>query len=181
MSKIGNAPITIASGVSVEVANEVVKVTGPQGAIAISLPDVVSVEKTENTLIVKRSREDKKSRSMHGLYRSILQDAVDGVQKAWQKRLEIVGTGFNAKMQGEEIVLKVGYSHQVIVPKKEGVKFIVEGNNIIVISGIDKQLVGQVAHQIKIIKKPDPYKGKGIRYQGEQLKLKPGKKAKAAA
>src|SRR3989344_5586731 len=125
-------------------------------------------------------KELKKVKALHGLYRTLISNAMQGVVTPWQKRLEIVGTGYNAKMQGEDLALKVGYSHPIVFKKVTGIKFQVDGNNIIIISGVDKQLVGQVAHQIKTNKKPDPYKGKGIRYEGERLKLKPGKKAKTA-
>ncbi len=102
------------------------------------------------------------------------------MEKPWQKRLEVVGTGYNVKLQGEDLVFKLGYSHPVVFKKVTGIKFQVEGNNKVIIEGVDKQLVGQIAYQIKMLKKPDVYKGKGIRYEGEKLRIKPGKKAKAA-
>lgn len=110
----------------------------------------------------------------------MINNAIVGVEKPWQKRLEVVGTGFNVKVQGNDIVFKVGYSHPVVFKSVSGVTLQVEGNNKVIISGADKQLVGQVAFQIKCIRKPDVYKGKGIRYEGEVLRIKPGKKAKAA-
>lgn len=180
MSKIGNKTIDIPASVNVSVNERMVEVRGPEGALSIEVPKTISVEKTDTSVTLSRQTEVKYVKALHGLYRQLISNAVEGVVKPWQKRLEIVGTGFNVKMQGEDLSLKVGYSHQVIFHKVEGVKYAVEGNNKIIVSGVDKQLVGQVAHKIKMVRKPDPYKGKGIRYEGEQLKLKPGKKAKTA-
>jgi large subunit ribosomal protein L6 len=115
---------------------------------------------------------------MHGLTRKLIANAVEGVTKRFEKKLEVVGTGYNVKMQGEGMVFKLGYSHLIEMKKPEGIRFAVEGNNITV-SGIDKQLVGEVSNKIYTLKKPDPYKGKGLRYAGQVVKLKPGKKAKA--
>ncbi len=180
MSKIGNQPVSIAADVKLDVNNQDINVSGKFGTMTISIPDVLQIEKTQDTLIIKRQREDKKTKSLHGLYRNLVANSITGVQKKWEKHLEIVGTGYNAKLQGEDIVLRLGYSHPVTVNKVDGITFAVEGNNKIVVSGVDKQLVGQIAHQIKIIRKPDVYKGKGIRYAGEKLRIKPGKKAKTA-
>ena len=150
------------------------------------LPDNIKQEKKiefikkENGLSVKRSNEEKKTKSIHGLYRQLINNAVLGVQKLWEKRLKIVGTGYTVKLDKDDLVFKIGYSHPVIFKKVPGIKFQVEGNNKAVVLGSDKQLVGQVAYQIKILKKPDVYKGKGIQYEGEKLRIKPGKKVKAA-
>ncbi len=180
MSKIGNKTIDIPASVSVSVNERMIDVKGPEGTLSVEVPKTISVEKTDTSLTLSRKTEAKYVKALHGLYRQLISNAVEGVVKPWQKRLEIVGTGFNVKMQGEDLSLKVGYSHQVVFHKVDGVKYAVEGNNKIIVSGVDKQLVGQVAHKIKMVRKPDPYKGKGIRYEGEQLKLKPGKKAKTA-
>lgn len=181
MSKIGERVIEIPAGVEVTVNGKDVHVKGQHGTLSFVAPRTIEIEKKEQSLIVTRKNEDKKSRSLHGLYRQLISNAVEGVLKPWEKKLEIVGTGFNVKQQGEELNLKVGYSHPTIVKKVPTITLKAEGNTTIVVSGADKQLVGQVAHLIKMIKKPDAYKGKGIRYQGEQLKLKPGKKAKTAS
>lgn len=180
MSKIGDKHIEFAPEVQVTLLEGVVKVKGKHGEFSVEVPYHLDVKIDGNKIIVTRKKEQKKVKALHGLYRSLIANAVAGVQAPWQKRLEIVGTGFNAKMQGEDLTMKLGYSHPVLFKKVEGIVLGVEGNNKIVISGADKQLVGQVAHQIKILKKPDAYKGKGIRYEGEQLKMKPGKKAKTA-
>jgi len=178
MSKIGETPIAVPETVKVELVDNKIKIKGAKGEKEIELPAALSVVFENNQLMVKRKSEEKKIRALHGLYRQLIHNAVIGVEKLWEKRLEIVGTGYNAKLQGEDLVLKLGYSHPVIFKKVPGITFQVLGNNQIVVLGVDKQLVGQVAYQIKMLKKPDPYKGKGIRYLGEKLRIKPGKKAK---
>ena len=180
MSKIGTKIIEIPAGVTVNVDGKKVSVKGTEGELNFELPRTITVVSENNSLRVERANEEKNSKSLHGLYRQLIANAVAGVQKPWERRLEIVGTGFNVKQQGEDLVFKVGYSHQVIFKKVENIKYKVEGNNKVVVTGADKQLVGQVSHKIKMIRKPDPYKGKGIKYEGEHQKLKPGKKAKTA-
>ncbi len=180
MSKIGAQTITVNQGVTVEIKDKVVHVKGPKGELSLSLPATIDVVNDNGVLTVSRTREDKKTKSLHGLYRSLVANAVLGVQNMWEKKLEIVGTGFNAKMQGQDLALKTGYSHPVIFTARPGVTYSVEGTNIITVSSVNKQAAGEVAHLIKLVRKPDPYKGKGIKYVGEQMKLKPGKKAKAA-
>lgn len=180
MSKIGNKNIEVPSGVQVVLDRAHITVKGTLGSQTLELPVQITVSQEGNVLVLKRSDESKKTMSLHGLYRQLIANLVQGVEKPWQKRLEVVGTGFNVKMQGEDLVFKLGYSHPVVFNKKEGIKFQVEGNTKVVVSGYDKQQVGQVAYQIKLLRKPDVYKGKGIRYENEKLRIKPGKKAKAA-
>ncbi|MBI5127589.1 50S ribosomal protein L6 [Candidatus Roizmanbacteria bacterium] len=180
MSKIGQKHIEVPSAVNVSINQKNVIVKGLEGELTIVLPDKLEAIRQENNLIIKRDGEDKKTKSIHGLYRQLVSNAVTGVQKLWEKRLKVVGTGFSVKLDKEDLVFKVGYSHLVVYKKVPGIKFKVEGNNIAVVLGSDKQLVGEVAYQIKILKKPDVYKGKGIQYEGEKLRIKPGKKAKAA-
>ncbi len=179
MSKIGQKVITVPGAVQVQIQDSVVSVKGAKGEITVSLPRHITAEQADNVITVKRTSEAKKVKAAHGLFRSLIANAVEGVDKGWEKRLEIVGTGFNVKMQGADLVFKLGYSHPVIYKAVEGIQFQVEGTNKVVVRGHDKQLVGQVAYQIKMIKKPDAYKGKGIRYEGEVIKTKAGKKAKA--
>jgi len=155
-------------------------ISGKEGALKFLIPSLLKVELQEGVVQVKTQKTNRQSRALHGLYRSLIANAIAGVQKPWQKRLEIVGTGFNVKLEGENLVFKVGYSHPVIFKKVEGIKFQTEGNNLVILSGSDKQLVGQIAQRIKLIKKPDVYKGKGIKYEGERLRIKPGKKTKTA-
>lgn len=181
MSKVGENPIVIPAAVTVTIEGDLVKVKGQEGEYKVTLPRNLSIKQDKDKLILSRKSDYKMLMSLHGLYRSLIANGVAGVQKPWEKKLEIVGTGFNAKLQGEDLFIKVGYSHPVIFKKIPGVKYAVVGNNKIVVSGVDKQFVGQVAYQIKKIKKPDAYKGKGIRFEGERLRIKPGKKVKTAA
>lgn len=180
MSKIGDTPVPISESTQVTISTSSIEVKGKEGTMTVAIPRFFTVTKEENRLIVAGSADDKKKRAIHGLVRSLLNNAVLGVNKKWEKRLEVHGTGYRVKAQGEDLVFEVGYSHSVVFKKMAGVDFVVEGANKVIVAGIDKQLVGEIAAKIHAIKKPDPYKGKGIRYEGEVLKLKPGKKAKAA-
>lgn len=179
MSKIGNNPIQIEDGTTVEIVDNSVVVRGTKGELSIEIPKGLTVEIEDNMVKVSRMTEKKHHKSIHGLTRSLIQNAVTGVQKPWEKHLEVVGTGYRVKQQGQALVFEVGYSHSVTFDKVDGVEYKVEGNKFTV-SGIDKQFVGEIANKIKNIKKPDPYKGKGIRYEGEVLHLKPGKRAQSA-
>ena len=185
MSKIGQKPILIPAGVTVsfeelKIKKEtLVRIKGKNGEMEISVPRVLKVEKNNGSLIVTRRSETKRAKSFHGLFRSLIANAVVGVEKLWRKELEIVGTGYTVKPQGEDLVFKLGYSHLITFKKVAGIKFTIKGVNKITIEGVDKQLVGEIAYQIRSLRKPDPYKGKGIRYLGEVIKLKPGKKVKA--
>lgn len=180
MSKIGEKNIPVEQGVTVEIQGQTVLVKGVKGELKLEVPVSLKVTKEADVISVGRIKDDKKTKSLHGLYRSLIANAVIGVQKPWEKKLEVVGTGFNVKMEGQNLALKTGFSHPVTFKARDGVTFSVEGNNIITVSSVDKQLAGEVAHLVKIVRRPDPYKGKGLRYAGEYLKLKPGKKAKAA-
>ncbi|MCA9372035.1 50S ribosomal protein L6 [Candidatus Woesebacteria bacterium] len=178
MSKVGQKPISIIEGTEITIDVDRVLVKGPKGELSYDIPRELDVQKQENTIIIARKRETKRHKSLHGLFRSLIANALHGVTKGWSKRLEIVGTGYNVKMQGKDLAFKLGFSHPVVFKEIEGLQYTTEGNNICMITGADKQLVGEIAQQIKMIRKPDPYKGKGIRYEGEYIKLKPGKKAK---
>lgn len=179
MSKIGEQIINVSAAVNVTIADNKVNIKGPQGEISIAIPSELTLTKEGNVLTLKRNNNEKKVRSAHGLFRQLISNAVTGVEKVWEKKLEVVGTGYTVKLQGEDLVFKIGYSHPVVFKKQPGIKFLVEGNNKVNVTGYDKQMVGQVAYQIKMIKKPDVYKGKGVRYLGEKLRIKPGKKVKA--
>lgn len=181
MSKIGNAPIQLPSVVNVQLESGRVTVNGPKGSLNYELPNIIGVEidTDTNTLNFTRKSEEKAVRALHGLWRSLINNAVVGVVTPWTKRLQIVGTGFRVKMEGANLVAEVGYSHPVKFSPAVGVTLAIENNNIVVVSGIDKQKVGEVAKNIKAIRKPDAYKGKGFRYEGEYVKVKPGKKSKA--
>jgi len=182
MSKIGERILIVPQAVTFTVEGNTVTVKGKLGAISIVLPQGITVEKgQENTYSVKRRSDSKELKSLHGTFRTLIDNAIIGVEKAWEKRLEVVGTGFNVKMQGKDLVFKVGYSHPVIYKETEGVVFTVDGNNKVIIRWREKQLVGEVAYKVKMLKKPDAYKGKGIKYEGEKLRIKPGKKAAKTA
>lgn len=180
MSRIGLKPITIPEGVTVSVEKRMVHVKGPKGQLSVPFSRKVAVEYKDSVLTVSRSSEVGAVRATHGLIRSLIANAVYGVTSGFEKKLEIQGVGYRAAVQGNKLVLTVGYSHPVDFPKPEDISFQVKGP-IITVSGFDKQRVGEVSAQIRRVRVPDSYKGKGIRYQGEYVKLKPGKAAKAAA
>lgn len=177
MSKIGQKAIALSPSVQIEIQDRKVTVKGMKDSLSFVLPKFLSAEKKENTLSIRRAKDSSYQKAAHGLFRSLIANAVTGIEKPWSKRLEVVGTGFNVKIQGTGIVLKVGFSHPVVYQPPAGIQLATE-ENVIIVSGGDKQLVGQVAYQIKSIRKPDVYKGKGIRYQGERIRIKPGKKVK---
>ena len=178
MSKIGEKVIQIQPGVEVDIIHDLVKVKGKEGGLEFKIPRELQVVRGSEGVKVKRLNEGKRAKSLHGLYRTILSNAIKGIENPWEKRLEVVGTGYNVKLQGEDLVFKIGYSHPLTFKKIPGIRFELEGNNKVIVKGMDKQLVGQVAYQIKSMRMPDAYKGKGIRYEGEKLRIKPGKKAK---
>ena len=180
MSRIGRMPVAIPSGVNVKVADGGVQVKGPKGELGlrVSAPITVSVEGT--TVTVSRPNEEKRSRQLHGLTRTLIANMVDGVTKGFARNLEIVGVGYRAQMQGKKLSLQVGYSHPVVVEPPAGITISVEGTNKISVSGPDKQQVCQLAAQIRDIRPPEPYKGKGIRYEGERVRRKLGKAGKTA-
>lgn len=180
MSRIGNAPINIPSGVTVSKTDKIVSVNGPKGALTIDVDPTISLEIEGDKVIIKRKNDQKKVRALHGLTRSLIANMVIGVSDLWSKNLELVGVGFRAQtVGGNKLVLNVGYSHQVEVVAPDGIAFEVADNTKIKVSGIDKQLVGQVSANLKKVRTPDVYKGKGIRYAGEYIRKKVGKSAKA--
>lgn len=181
MSRIGNLPIIIPSGVTVEKNGSSLSVTGSKGALNLTIVPEITVEIADSQIIVKRKNDQKKVKSLHGLIRNLIANMIVGVSEGWSKNLELVGVGFRAEVKGEKLVLNVGYSHQVEVEPVLGVTFEVADNTKIKVSGIDKQVVGQIAANIKKIRVPDVYKGKGIRYQGEYIRKKVGKSAKVGA
>ncbi|MFH1647321.1 MAG: 50S ribosomal protein L6 [Chloroflexota bacterium] len=178
MSRIGKMPIKVPSGVTVNIRGQNVKVKGPKGELSRSLPAEMLVKLEGDILTVSRPSDNQKHRAYHGLTRSLLANMVDGVSKGFEKTLEIVGVGFRAEKSGEKLMLRMGFSHIVEVKPLPGITLNVEGNNRIKVSGINREDVGQMAAQIKAIRPPDAYKGKGIRYAGEIVHLKPGKAGK---
>lgn len=180
MSRIGNAIIKIPTNVQIEVEAHRVVVTGPKGELSTPLYPEVKVTVEGDTLSVKRKKDDKTSRSLHGLTRSLINNTVVGVTDGWIKALEMVGVGYRVQGGGDTLTLNVGYSHPVVVKAPEGITFTITDNNKITVAGIDKILVGQVAAKIRDVKPPEVYKGKGIRYSGEYVRRKAGKAGKAA-
>lgn len=181
MSRIGNAPIQIPSTVTVEVNGQKVLVKGPLGQLEMEFRPEVKVGVEDQIIVVKRKRQDKVSKSLHGLTRSLIANMVTGVEKGWEKKLELVGVGFRAQTDGGKLTLNVGFSHTVEIVAPEDIKFVVADNTQITVSGIDKILVGQIAASIRKVRPPEPYQGKGIRYSGEYVKRKPGKAGKVGA
>lgn len=181
MSRIGNAPILISNSVEVEKTDEGVAVKGPKGVLTLKINPLISVDIVEGKIVVKRKNDLKKVKALHGLTRNLINNMILGVTDGWVKLLELVGVGFRAQVNGNKLVLNVGYSHPVEIVSPEGILFEVSDNTTIKVSGFDKQLVGQVAANIKKVRVPDVYKGKGIRYKGEYIRKKVGKSAKVGA
>lgn len=180
MSKIGSQVIVLPNGVSAMVSKENVVVKGPKGELTTLIPNTIKVQLNENKLSVSRDNNEPGTRGLHGLTRALIANTVTGVTEGYTKNLELKGVGYRAEIQGQNLVLNVGFSHPVSVTIPLGVESRVEKNQII-ISGIDKQLIGQFAATVRRIKPPEPYKGKGIRYVGEIVKIKPGKQAAKTA
>lgn len=179
-SKIGEQSVQIPAGATVELKDDVMHVKSGVNMLAIPIPDGITALVKPDSVTFTAQTSEKRTKALHGLIRSLVANAVAGVVTPWQKTLKIVGTGFRVKQQGESLVFEVGYSHTVPFEKTEGITLSVAGSDTVIVSGADKQKVGEVAFKIRSIRKPDAYKGKGIRYEGEYLKLKPGKKAKTA-
>ncbi|HMK62139.1 MAG TPA: 50S ribosomal protein L6 [Acidimicrobiales bacterium] len=179
MSRVGRAPIAVPSGVTVAVADRTVTVTGPQGTLSRPLPGAITVRQEDSSLLVERPDDERHNRALHGLTRSLVANMVTGVTAGFHKELEIVGVGYRAQARGPaSIELALGFSHPVTVNAPDGVTFEVPVPTRIVVKGIDKERVGQVAADIRKIRKPEPYKGKGVRYAGERVMRKAGKAAK---
>jgi large subunit ribosomal protein L6 len=179
MSRIGKQPIQIPEGVQIEVKDGEIKVKGPKGELSFEIKPEINIEIEGNQLKVVPKTETKKTKALWGLTRSIIFNLVEGVTKGFKKQLEIRGIGYKATLDGDNLILDVGFSHPVKIKKPEGIEFSVE-RNIITVSGIDKQLVGEIAARIRKVRPPEPYKGKGIRYLGEKVRTKLGKKAVTA-
>lgn len=175
MSRIGRMPIPVPQGVTVEVKPGLVRVKGPKGELVVEIDPEMKVVQEEGVIRVERPSEARRHRALHGLTRTLIANAIEGVTKGYEKELEIRGIGYRAKMSGNKLELSVGFSHPVIFEAPEGIKIEVPEPTKIKVSGIDKQKVGQVAANIRAIRPPDAYKGKGIRYAGEVVRLKPGK------
>ena len=178
MSRVGNLPIPLPSGVTLEVTGGRVNVKGPKGTLSQALVDHVGVAVDGGRIVVSRDNDSRPSRANHGLMRALVSNMVTGVTKGWEKKLAVIGVGFRAEVRGPNLVLNLGYSHPVEYPVPAGIKVEVDKQNVITISGIDRHQVGQVAAEIRDWRKPDSYKGKGVRYIDERVRIKAGKSAK---
>ena len=177
MSRIGRKPIELPSGVTVAISHGRVQVNGPLGELSQTVPTRMQIEKGENEVIVSRPTERGEDRALHGLTRTLIANMVQGVTHGFEKHLEIQGVGYRAQLKGSDLELAVGYSHPVVIKPRDGISFDVPAPTQIVVKGIDKQMVGQTAAEIRKVRPPEPYKGKGIRYRDEQVRRKVGKRA----
>ena len=178
MSRIGRLPIDIPSGVDITVHGDVVTVKGPKGALQVPIAKPIQVEVADGQIQVTRPDDERESRSLHGLTRTLIANDILGVTEGYSKSLEVVGTGYRVAAKGTGIEFALGYSHPISVEPPAGITFTVEGNNKVTVSGISKQAVGEVAANLRKLRKPEPYKGKGVRYAGEQIRRKAGKAGK---
>lgn len=177
MSRVGKLPIKIPEGVEVKVEHNLITIAGQKGRIQQSLHPDIKVQTEDGWIKVIRPSDNKLHKSLHGLYRTLINNMVEGVTRGFQKRLEIVGVGYRAELRGKRLVLQIGFSQPIVFVPPDEIQFAVENPNSITVKGIDKQLVGQVAAKIRSFRPPEPYKGKGIRYEGEYVKAKAGKTA----
>jgi large subunit ribosomal protein L6 len=177
VSRIGKQPIELPAGVMVAISPGRVQVNGPLGELSQDVPGRMQIEKTDAQIVVKRPTERGDDRALHGLTRSLIANMVEGVTKGFEKQLEIQGVGYRAQLKGTDLELAVGFSHPVVVKPRKGITFDVPAPTQVIVKGIDKQMVGQTAAEIRKVRPPEPYKGKGIRYAGEQVRRKVGKRA----
>jgi large subunit ribosomal protein L6 len=175
MSRIGKKPITIPKGVTVKVAGDAVEVQGPKGKLRQAFPAGIDFELADGHLVAKTSTDDPQLGKFHGLARSLVANAVTGVTEGYKKQLDIVGVGYRAELKGKQVIFALGYSHAVVFDIPNGIDVTIDKQTHITVTGVDRQLVGQVAANIRRLRKPDPYKQKGVRYTGEVLKKKAGK------
>jgi large subunit ribosomal protein L6 len=178
MSRIGKLPIEVPSGVEVKLEGTIATVTGPRGRLSQPIPPSITVRQEGARILVERPDDERENRSLHGLTRSLVANMVEGVTKGFEKQLEIQGVGYRVQTQGADLVFSLGYSHTIPVKAPEGITFEVASPTRFSVKGIDKQQVGQVAAEIRQLRRPDPYKGKGVRYAGEVVRRKAGKTAK---
>jgi large subunit ribosomal protein L6 len=179
MSRIGKLPITVPSGVEVTIDGPAVTVKGPKGSLQHQVAEPIFVERDEDgSILVKRPNDERESRSLHGLTRTLVNNMVIGVSQGYEKALEIHGVGYRVLLKGSNLEFSLGYSHPIVIEPPAGIQFTVEGPTKLAVKGIDKQLVGEIAARIRKLRKPDPYKGKGVRYAGEIIRRKVGKTGK---
>ncbi|MEF2559850.1 MAG: 50S ribosomal protein L6 [Eggerthellaceae bacterium] len=179
MSRIGKMPIAIPSGVDVAIDGHTVTVKGSKGELTRTFQDIMSIKVEDGQVIVERPDDSREAKSLHGLTRTLIHNMIEGVSEGFAKKLELVGVGYRAALKGSDLELQLGYSHPVVVPAPENISFEVPSQTEIIVKGISKEQVGQVAANIRAWRKPEPYKGKGIRYEGEYVRRKLGKAAKS--
>jgi large subunit ribosomal protein L6 len=178
MSRIGKKPIALPEGVDISIVDQVITVKGPKGTLSRKLHKDVNVSVAEQELLVERPSDNKMHRALHGTTRSLVANMVDGVTKGFEKNLELVGVGYRAAKTGDQVTLNVGYSHPVVITPEEGIEFDVPATNKVIVKGIDKERVGAMAAKIRSVREPEPYKGKGIKYDTERIRRKEGKTGK---
>ncbi|WP_309130389.1 50S ribosomal protein L6 [Brevibacterium sp.] len=178
MSRIGKNPISVPSGVEVKIDGQDVAVKGPKGELSVTIAEPITVSLDDSVVTVTRPNDERESRSLHGLSRTLINNMVIGVTEGYSKGLEIVGTGYRVQAKGSNLEFALGYSHPITVEAPEGISFTVDGQTKLAVHGIDKQLVGETAANIRKLRKPEPYKGKGVRYAGENVRRKVGKAGK---
>jgi large subunit ribosomal protein L6 len=179
MSRIGRLPILVQTGVTVNIKENQVTMKGPKGEISQTFVSAMAIKLEDSKIVVTRPSDSKQHRALHGLTRSLLNNMMEGVTKGWDKSLEIVGVGFRAEKAGDKLILRVGYSHPIEVSPLPGVSLALDSPSRIKVMGVNKEIVGEMASEIRAIRPPDAYKGKGIRYVGEVVRIKPGKAGKA--
>ncbi len=177
MSRIGKLPVSVPANVNITLDGTLLTVKGPKGELKRKFHDKIKIEHKDNTLYVKRDSDSKESRSLHGLSRALLNNMVEGVSNGFSKKLEIVGVGYKAEMKGKNLLLTVGYSHPILIAVPDEIKISTPSPTEIVVEGVDKEMVGKIAARIRSYRKPEPYKGKGIKYAGEYIRRKAGKTA----
>ena len=178
MSRVGNAPIAIPNNVETKIDGQTVEVKGPKGTMTVDIPAPITAAVEDGQIVVSRPDDHRKNRSLHGLSRSLINNLVVGVTEGYKINMEIFGVGYRVQQKGKDLEFSLGYSHPILIEAPEGITFAVDGATKLSITGIDKQLVGQIAANIRRLRKDDPYKGKGIRYEGEQIRRKVGKTGK---
>ncbi|AVM01495.1 50S ribosomal protein L6 [Gordonia iterans] len=178
MSRIGKNPIAIPAGVDVTVDGQAVKVKGPKGELSLTVTEPITVAVEDGSIVVTRPNDERRNRALHGLNRSLIANLVEGVTQGYTTKMEIFGVGYRVQAKGKDLEFALGYSHPVPIEAPEGITFAVESPTKFSVSGIDKQQVGQISANIRRLRRPDPYKGKGIRYEGEQIRRKVGKTGK---
>lgn len=178
MSRVGNAPIAVPNNVEVKIDGQHVEVKGPKGTMDLDMPEPISASVEDNQIVVARPDDHRNNRALHGLTRSLINNLVVGVTEGYKINMEIFGVGYRVQQKGKDLEFSLGYSHPILIEAPEGVTFSVDGNTKLAIEGTDKQQVGQIAANIRRLRKDDPYKGKGIRYEGEQVRRKVGKTGK---